>query len=80
MVEKLRWYAWISRMPDGSWSMIGAALFPDVAMQQPLLTRHPGIADQFRPIAMAHGKRLGQPVRLVVLEEAEVLERYGDLH
>ena len=67
-------YAWIVEEADGSEGII-ATIIPTLGMEaSPLVTSQRRIADLLRPLALAHGKGVGRPVKLVKYDAAEVLE------
>lgn len=65
-------YVWQSLEPTG-WSTITARI-PFIADREgPLMARSLAVADRFAPLAIAHGKGLGQHVRLVRFENPEIM-------
>jgi hypothetical protein len=73
MTSKPRWYAWVVQY-DAGWGLVGA-MIPGLGQWAPLIFRRREHAEKLGSLAVAHGKAAGRPVRLIVLEEVEELER-----
>lgn len=69
-----RWYAWVVADGDG-WGLVGAAI-PGMGQWTPLIFRRREHAEKLGPLAAAHGKAAGLPVRMIVLEEVETVETF----
>lgn len=65
-------YCWQTEV-EGGWSQIGT-LVPALGKELTLTFRDRDTAEQVRELAYAHGKALGQPVRLAVFTRETVLE------
>jgi hypothetical protein len=63
-------FVWMTRLVDGTWSEIGAYVTP--AVQMTLSSRSREVAEQFRDVALRHGRELGQHVELVHFVEGHV--------
>jgi hypothetical protein len=65
-------WGWITDTPDGRRSLIGV-LMPGVG-HTPLVFASQEAATRVTPLALSHGKEVGQPVRLVHFRAVEQFE------
>lgn len=68
-------YAWVTTMPDGRRSIVGI-INPFDNRHMPLIAFERTTMEGFRPVALAHGRALGQPVAFVRFGGFEVIEGY----
>lgn len=68
-------WVWQSEDSPGRWSTI-SAMIPGLNAHGPLLSRQKNSIDVLAPLARAHGRGLGQRIRLVRFELAQVEEEH----
>jgi hypothetical protein len=66
-------WAWVTDVPDGTRSLVGVWIGPEEG-HMPLIFATQEKAIQATPFALAHGKSLGQEVRLVHFKAVEQFE------
>jgi hypothetical protein len=64
-------FAWTTRLPDGSVSLVGAVLG---GFHTPLIASRQAIAESMKPIAKEHSQVTGQPVFLERFDYAENID------
>jgi hypothetical protein len=63
-------WAWLT-FEEGAWGIV-AGMMPGIPTVMPLMHRDRDIAERFKPLADAHAKKSGNPVRLAHLLEAQL--------